>query len=240
MTQAMTEDERLNAEAILWGQALRALRLRSGKTQSEAADLIDRSHQVWAYWETAKRVKSFLRMETQREAAEALGFNWAQLAAAKDAIERGEAQISIDPIHAPGATFRIPVTGDTREGPAGYGVYESDASMALDIQRYVDENTRVLPVATEDAAPFAEPGGFVTYSVKGPPLKGRGVVIKMRGGPFLIRRYVRQLAAQVECLRFETRVLDTNETAYVEKTEFIPNHDVEKIYPIIFQSSMSL
>jgi len=217
------------------GQALARLRKQAGLTQAQAAELANMEQGTWTKYESGDR-KRLRNSVVQTKLAEALGFNLDDFEAAIEATRRG-LPLFIKPSQS--SDTNLPATLVSHAAPAygqaGFEVRESPRPDVIDFTRYIDTNTRVLRMYGEEVAPYVEPGSLILYHLVTPARRNQGVVIKKRGGEYLVRKYIRQNATHVECYRFEARNID-GLTAYVELPEQIANAAIEGVYPIMMRT----
>lgn len=200
------------ATAARYGLALKRLRIQVGMSQAEAAEAAGLSQAAWGKYESGKSL-AFLSILNQEKCVWALGLTLSALEAARAAIESGQkTQVPALSTFAM-ASFPLPVEGSVKMGDSGFGVFEDDGppitgGKTFDIKPLLDEGARILQVASEEMSPYADPGGFVVYSVTTPPRRNLGAVIKRRDGRFLIRRYVRTTPSHVVCVSLEQATVD--------------------------------
>jgi DNA-binding XRE family transcriptional regulator len=219
------------AKAASYGLALKRLRVQAGMSQTQAAEAAGISQAAWGKYESGKSL-AFLSVLNQEKCVWALGQNMSALEAARAAVDSGQKTPAVPAVSTFAmATFSLPVEGSVQWTDSGFGVFEDDAPKSLDIKPLLNEGARILKVASEEMSPYADPGGFVVYSVTTPPRRNLGAVIKRRDGRFLIRRYVRTTPSHIVCVSFEQTTVD-GRAAYIEREELYPLADIEGVYPI--------
>ncbi len=217
------------SKAASYGLALKRLRIQAGMSQTEAAEAAGLSQAAWGKYESGKSL-AFLSLLNQEKCVWALGQTLGALEAARAAVDSGQKAVPVVSTFAM-ASFPLPVEGSVQWTDKGFGVFEDDAPKTLDLKPLLDEGARILKVATEEMSPYADPGGFVVYSVTTPPRRNLGAVIKRRDGRFLIRRYVRTTPSHVVCISLEQTTVD-GRAAYIEREELYPLAEIEGVYPI--------
>jgi DNA-binding XRE family transcriptional regulator len=225
-----------HAKAASYGLALKRLRIQAGMSQAEAADAAGLSQAAWGKYESGKSL-AFLSILNQEKCVWALGQTLAALEAARAAVDSGQ-KTPVTPTVSTFAmaSFPLPVEGSVKLGENGFGVFEDDVPplagiKTFDIKPLLDQGARILQVASEEMSPYADPGGFVVYSVTTPPRRNLGAVIKRHDGRFLIRRYVRTTPSHVVCVSLEQTTVD-GRAAYIEREELLPLAEIEGVYPI--------
>lgn len=196
------------------GRALYRLRKKADLTQGQSSEAAGVTQVTWGRYEKGDR-DALLKEDLQEKLAAALGFSRQDLLAEALAVEQG-----IPMFDAPRSTAKS-------LSPS----VSAPSSEHLDLNSLIDLNTRTMQVVTEDVSPYAEPGTTIVYNLRTMPKRHQGVVIKMRGGPYLVRIYTRTSSSHIECVRFEGRTID-GQTSYAEIPEFIPLHESEGVYPI--------
>ncbi len=222
------------SKAASYGLALKRLRVQAGMSQAEAAEAAGISQAAWGKYESGKSL-AFLSLLNQEKCVWALGQTLSALEAARAAVDSGQKTAPAVSTFAM-ASFSLPVEGSVKMGEGGFGVFEDDApqisgAKTFDIKPLLDQGARILQVATEEMSPYADPGGFVVYSLTTPPRRNLGAVIKRRDGRFLIRRYVRTTPSHVVCVSLEQATVD-GRAAYIEREELYPLSEIEGVYPI--------
>ncbi len=222
----------IDQRAALYGEALRRLRQEGDVRQAEAARAAGLSQAAWAKYERG-RTLAFLNLLNQEKCVRALGRTLADLEAMRAAVGGGGAQPP-PAAGGPAAAFILPVDGDVRPGAEGFGLSESERPALFDLLPLLGDGARALKVAGEEMSPYAEPGGFVVYSLTLPPRHNLGVVLKRRDGRLLIRRYVRTTPAHIVCVRMEPASLGGH-AAFIEREEQHPVAEVEAVYPVVLR-----
>jgi transcriptional regulator with XRE-family HTH domain len=202
------------------GRALYRLRKKADMNQNEASDNLGTTQATWARYEKGERAV-ILKEDTQAQLAEALGFRREDLLAEAEAVEAGEPM------------FDAPSKAPARTASLGFSA-PATSGLSVDLQSLFDQNARVMQIVNEDVAPVFETGQVVVYSLGRPPKRNQPVVIKMRGGGYIVRIYTRTSASHIECYRYEGRSED-GLSVFVEKREYIPLMDQEGVYPILLR-----
>lgn len=202
-------------KAVLYGQALAHLRLRTRLSQDQAAKAAGTSQPTWGRYESGDSRAFYERSSIRRKILNGLGFTEQQL-------DAEVALLSND------STFII------NTAKASNGVSEAGFSTQTAIAQWISANTGFMRVLTDDMAPYVYAGEVVLYDVVKPPRRHGGVVIKLRGRASMTRRFVRQGSGFVEVLRYEACDIE-GQPAYVEVIEKLPVQDVEGIYPILLR-----
>ncbi len=216
--------------AALYGEALRRLRQEGDVRQAEAARAAGLSQAAWAKYERG-RTLAFLNLLNQEKCVRALGRTLADLEAMRAAIDGGaQPLLAAGPANA----FILPVDGDIHRPAESFGVLESESPALFNLLPLLGDGARALKIADEEMSPYAEPGGFVVYSLTLPPRHNLGVVLKRRDGRLLIRRYVRTTPAHIVCVRMEPASLGGH-AAFIEREEQHPVAEVEAVYPIVLR-----
>ncbi len=225
--------------AIAYGEALRRLRQEAHVSQAGAARAAGLSQAAWTKYERGKTL-AFLNLLNQERCVKALGRTLADLEAMRATVDAGDGRPSpFASAAVPAGAFALPVDGDVRREGGGFGVYESESPALFDLMPLLGDGARILKVAGEEMSPYADPGGFVVYSLNLPPRRNLGAVVKRRDGRLLIRRYVRTTPTHVVCLRMESASLD-GRPAYVEHEEQHPGAEVEGVYPVVLRGDTGI
>ncbi|CAL4868234.1 hypothetical protein MMA231_02509 [Asticcacaulis sp. MM231] len=212
--------------AKAYGKALKRLRGLADMSQQEVADLTPYTQQTIQRYEKGTGF-GFLDVETQEKVLRALGFTLADLEKQVQALDEPIAlAVSTPPLR-----LSVQVETEARLGDEGYNVYESNRVADFDLESALGADTRLLQVVNEDAVPYAEPGGFVIYHLTNAPRRNQGVVIKLKNGVFIIRKYLRTTASHIETTRLEQKTLE-GEACYVEVQHNIPLSEARRPYPI--------
>lgn len=199
MTPRKPLPHRLN-EAQKLGLALRALRKRYDLSQDTAAELAGTRQQNWQRYERGEN-NALLKVTLQRRLADAIGSSHEELLAEVAAIDGAGGQTrpaATGLASADAPSFEYPLTGRARAGPQGLEMYNTGETQTFDLSRFLGEDTRVLRLAGESMAPYADPGGFVTYNLNNnTPRRGQGIVIEDDNGQFYVKRYERMIAGKL-------------------------------------------
>ena len=177
------------AERARAGAALKILRKRSGLSQEKAASIAGIGTQTWQNYEVGRRGMDLVMLGRVTSAIGATVEEHALAMArlAPPTAERGEPSGFSDRPR----SMQIPVGGVAYGGTMRPNVYDEGGSEVIDFAQFFTPGTRVLRLAGESMMPYAEPGGFVTYSVKRPPRRGFGCVIEMMNGSYAVKRFER-------------------------------------------------
>ena len=223
----------INQRAAAYGEALRRLRQEGHVRQAQAALAAGLSQAAWAKYERG-RTLAFLNLLNQEKCMRALGRTLADLEAMRATVDGGDARPS--PVVAAGAAgaFILTVDDGVHREAESFGFSENESPALFDLLPLLGDGARALKVAGEEMSPYAEPGGFVVYSLKLPPRHNLGVVLKRRDGRLLIRRYVRTTPAHIVCVRMEAASLGGH-AAFIEREEQHPVAEVEAVYPIVLR-----
>lgn len=172
-----------------YAAAVRAIRTSKGWTQQQAADVGGMTLQAWANYERAERpFKKTLIATVCRVLGitpEELELKRAELAPPEAPQPRETAGFS----ERAGAGFELTMETAARFGPDGFEILASLRPETIDLSSFFGPDWRVLQLPGEEMAPYADPGGFVTYNIRRAPQPGKGCVVMMRDGRYLVRRY---------------------------------------------------
>lgn len=171
-------------EAQRLGMALKRLRQRLGLSQQDAAARAQTYQQTWQRYESARN-NALLRVDLQRQLAEAMGATHADLLAELDGLGQ---PMPPDRVL---RRMEFPVPGQVHTSAQGFQVYEGGEPQTFDIGWLFGPSTRILPVPDDSMAPYAQIGGFVTYNVGVTPKENLGCVIEMMDGSFQLRLFER-------------------------------------------------
>lgn len=206
------------------GQALKRLRTRYGMSQRAAADAAGTSQQNWQRYEQGA-VDAFLKATVQRRMVEALGASMEELGYVMAEIEDGRppaAPMGGMAESRPLRRFEFPMEGRVRAGKLGMEVFDPGETEVLDLNALLGPDVRFLPVAGESMLPYAEPGGHLSYNLKRGPARGKGCVVALEDGTFLVKRYE----------GVEGSTLVVTELFPVERKLEIPLQDVRGVYRV--------
>lgn len=172
-----------------YAAAVRAIRTSKGWTQQQAADAAGITLQAWANYERAERsFKKSLIATVCRVLGitpEELELKRAELAPPEAPTPRENTGFS----ERPSRGFELTMETSSRFGPNGFEILASAQPETIDLSSFFGPDWRVLQLPGEEMAPYAEPGGFVTYNVRRAPQPGKGCVVMTRDGRYLVRRY---------------------------------------------------
>lgn len=220
-------------EAQAHGQALRSLRLRYDLSQRQAAENSNTSQQNWQRYEQGQN-DALLKPGLQRRLAEGLGASHEEFLVELAKIANGDAQAArlAQPINLNDRIMRrteFPLDGRMRPSPTGMEVYDSGDPDTIDAAQILPQGTRFLRLASEDMIPYAEPGGFISYNPFSPPRRGRGCVIKMTNGAFLVRKFEGMRDGFLHVVEFQPFTHEGRQ-AYVETPASYPLTSVEGVF----------
>jgi len=205
-----------------YAAALKALRIERGMTLQQAADKLGISLQAWQNYEAAKRKFDRNRITTVTRALDAtpedLEIKRASLAD-EDLPARFEAPGLAE--HK-GRGFEIAMEVGSRFGPEGFELRASQHRESIDLSTFFGPDWRVLQLPGDEMAPYADPGGFVTYNVRKPPQPGKGCVIRLADGRYLVRKYEGMKDGRLEVTALHPSL----------KRENYALRDIEGVFPI--------
>lgn len=195
----MADDETQSArdaEQVLMGRALRALRDRQGLSQGAAGKACEpaMSSQAWQKYEAGERK---MGRDTVERLTRALGAGPEDLLLARSRI-LGDDSTVIE--HYPphrgfaeaGARFVLPVWGRPRAGAAGPQVYDAgEPERYVDLRNFFSPSGRVTAIAGESMVPWASSGALIGYDVDVWPKRDEGCVVELNSGEILVKLYRR-------------------------------------------------
>lgn len=170
------------AEQELLGKAIRTLREQARLPQSHIAKALDITTQGWGPYEAGERGFTDEKLERVLES----------LGASEDDLERVRAELlgQAKPagVAERSAPFLLDVVGRSQ------GPHDNDATIAVrrvDLRQILGPSSGAIEVATEEMAPWAEPGEILFFDRDRYPKRGLGCVVETRDGRFLPRLYER-------------------------------------------------
>ncbi len=189
----MTDDDTVSvreAEQILMGKALRALRERLKLTQGDAGAGCEPSmtSQAWQKYEAGER--KFSR-DTVTRLTRALGATPEQLAAERSRLLGEDPPVPTHRLKAePMIGYTLPVWGVARAGIEGPHVYDiGEPERYIDLRNIFRPSSRVTTIAGESMVPWANSGTFVVYDTETWPRREDGCVIELNTGEMLVKLY---------------------------------------------------
>lgn len=188
----MAELDNLTDPKIL-GRGLYRLRTRADMSQDQAAERLGISAVSWSKYENAGN-KALTDPDLQTRAAQALGFTREELLqeAAKH-IAGSPIDLNMPPMQQrPQHDQRVNMVMSIRfYGPEDdAGLYETGEPLPIDLGAITNNPyLRAVRLPNDDIAPFCEEGGFVCYDTNGLPRKRQYVIVRLKDGGFLARRY---------------------------------------------------
>lgn len=203
-----------------YAAALRALREEKGWTQQDAADAARISLQGWANYERAQRqFKPGLLATVTR----ALDVSMEQLELRRAQMFPPEPPAQVGGFaERSSRAFELPMESATRFGPGGFEIQGTAQAELIDLSSFFGPDWRVLQLPGEDMAPYAEPGGFVTYNIRRAPQPGKGCVVQTMDNKYLVRRYEGMKDGQLQ-----VTILHPQPTA-----QQLPLTDIRGVFPI--------
>ena len=210
----------------VYGRAIKRFRDLAEKSQAQVAEDMGVTQQAVQRYEKGQG-GGLLQGDTLDRFLGAIGFSRSDLE--RQISQKDEPVLS--PASPPPARLSVLLDTEARMGDDGYNVYKTNDTKEFDLQYTLDDDCRVMQVINEEAVPYAEPGGFVVYHLKNTPRRGQGVVIRLKGGAHVIRKYVRTTASHIETVRYEQRTLDSL-PCYVEVPHNIPLSEAARPFPI--------
>lgn len=178
-------------ERMRRAHALKALRRRRGLTQEAAATAHGVTTQAWQNYEAGKRHLSDKKISELLPALDADNDDFEQ------ELQRLPEPSSFAPDEIrmagprPLGGLLMAVDGIVHAGALNPNVYQGGEAEIIDFSAFFGPEWRVLRLAGESMIPYAEPGGFVTYSTRRPPRRGQGCVIITTAGEYLVKRFER-------------------------------------------------
>lgn len=204
-----------------YAAAVRALRVARGWTQQQAADEAGITLQGWANYERAERRFTKTLITT---VCRVLGVSPEELE-----LKRAELAEPEPPRETPagfaergGRAFEVTMETSARFGPDGFEILASGKPEAMDLSAFFGPDWRVLQLPGEEMAPYADPGGFVTYNIRRAPQPGKGCVVQLSDGRYIVRRYDGMKDGNLILTRLHPTQIQSN----------IPLRDVQGVFPI--------
>nr|WP_303657415.1 helix-turn-helix domain-containing protein [Asticcacaulis aquaticus] len=196
------------------------LRLRARLSQDQAAKAAGTSQPTWGRYESGDSRAFYERLTVRSRILAALGFTARDLEAEVRLLEHDE---------------RFPSALDRADAPET-GMFETDPAVKTLMDRLGGPHIRFMRQLTEDMAPYLQAGEVVFYDLKALPRRYGGVVVKLKSGGYLVRRFIRQGSHFVELLHYEAS--DTEgRPAYEEVIGKLPLTEVDGLYPIVAAGS---
>jgi len=204
------------------GLALKALRMRLGVSQAEAAEAAGfSSYKSWQYYEAGDRKFSEPKLQVLLLALNADREEF-DLQLARIPEEAGRAPRVRAVQERPSRPYELPFAGMAFGGGRRPTFAEGHEAQVIDLAQFFAPGTRFLRLDGMSMYPYAEPGGFVTYNPRQPARRGHGCVIEMKDGAMLVKRYEHH----------DDETLTVTELWPEEKQLEIPLADVVGVYAI--------
>lgn len=205
-----------------YAAAVRSIRVAKGWTQQQAADAGGITLQAWANYERAERRFNKTLIATVCRildiTPEELELKRAELAPPDPAPPREAAGLA----ERPGRAFEMPMESAARFTPEGFEIMATGQTEMIDLSSFFGPDWRVLQLPGEEMSPYAQPGGFLTYNVRRAPQAGKGCVIRMTDGRYLVRRYEGVKAGYLMVTKLHPK----------EVGETVPLRDIQGLFPI--------
>lgn len=169
------------AEQELMGKAIRELRRMADMPQSAIAEALEISTQGYGKYEAGERRFTHERLDS---ILNALGMTEAELEAARSKVlGKAEPQGMAER----GQPFVLNVVGRSQ----GAGMIAPASHRVVDLRQLLGPSSGAIEVATEEMAPWAEPGEILLFDRDRYPKRGQGCIVETKDGRFLPRLYER-------------------------------------------------